>query len=150
MKKLQRKTSTPKRIAKLNFIFLSPVKGLQKRKLKKYLLSAANQLNLCGNFNVVFCNSQLAGKLNRSFRKKNYQPDILTFWYEDQREADIIINTQFLDKDPNKACLRLGVHGLVHLTGLNHEVPEQHNSFFRLERKILDYLQVKAASTLPT
>jgi len=150
MKKLLKKPNTPKRIVKLNFIFHIPVKGLDKKKLKTYLLIAANQLSLSGIFNVVFCDPQLAGKLNLKFRKKNYPPDILTFWYEDQKEADIIINTRFLEKDPNTTCLRLGVHGLVHLTGLDHEVPEQQDSFFRLEQKVLNYLQVKAASTLPT
>jgi probable rRNA maturation factor len=86
---------------------------------------------------VLFCGDELIRDLNRDYREKDEPTDVLSFEMGDRIEeegntaylaGDIVISLPALERnaadfsvDPDTELKRLLIHGILHLSGLDHE-----------------------------
>ena len=81
--------------------------------------------------------------LNRSYRRKNYATDVLSFPAESPMLGDLVIATGVAKRQAREAGhsyhteLRvLALHGLLHLLGYDHEDPKDRGRMRRVEARL--------------
>jgi probable rRNA maturation factor len=94
------------------------------------------ELNEDINVSLVFCSRQTIHELNLNYRKKDKPTDVLSFIYGDRSVFDdeesfygeIVICPEIAEKQApdfggnlNSEIKRLLIHGILHLTGYDHE-----------------------------
>ena len=91
-------------------------------------LVADNFSKRIGNLNYLFCNDEEILEVNKKFLQHDYFTDIITFDYSHKTivSGDIVIsldtvksNSEKFNEDYSKELLRVIVHGLLHLCGVN-------------------------------
>ncbi len=87
---------------------------------------------------LVLCGDALARRMNETYRKKSYFPNVLSFPLS-KTEGEIFLNVRCAEREAaqmhvsvNKRLALLFVHGLFHLKGLDHS-----DRMEREEQKIL-------------
>jgi probable rRNA maturation factor len=103
---------------------------------------------------VVFCNDVYMTELNARFRGKEEPTDILSFSQMEGESpdsppssgcaGDIVISVESLRSNAaefgiseNEELKRLIVHGILHLTGMNHDTNEIGEPMIELQERIL-------------
>lgn len=78
------------------------------------------------SLSVVICGDALAQRLNTEYRKKTYQPNVLSFPLDDH-EGEIFLNIRSAEREAKAAHIStkkrmalLFVHGCFHLKGMDH------------------------------
>lgn len=103
-----------------------------------------------GNLCYLFCNDDEILDVNRRFLNHDYFTDIITFDYsrKDKVSGDIFIsldtvksNSVDLKTSYNTELLRVIVHGLLHLCGINDKSPEERIVMERNEDQALEMLK---------
>ena len=103
-----------------------------------------------GNLCYLFCNDDEILDVNRQFLNHDYFTDIITFDYsrKDKVSGDIFIsldtvksNSVDLKTSYNTELLRVIVHGLLHLCGINDKSPEERIVMERNEDQALEMLE---------
>ena len=103
-----------------------------------------------GNLNYIFCNDDRILEVNRQFLGHDYYTDIITFDYSNSHRisGDMVIsldtvrsNAEQLGVDYNTELLRVIVHGVLHLCGINDKGPG--------EREIMEQHENEALAILP-
>lgn len=132
----------------------------EKKELKKLINYAVKYLNLKDiEFGVIFVDNNKIKELNRIYRNKDRETDVITFRLADYEEVifnnvnilgDIYIS---LDKalsqsiEYNHSYLRelsfLLIHGFLHLLGYDHMNEEDEKVMFKLQEEILDGYGIK-------
>ena len=128
------------------------------RKIRKLNTKENKFKNNIFFFTLLLSDNSEIRKLNKKFRKKNIETDILSFPFQTKIElknkinkekeiylGDIIIN---LNKIKNKNFLkdfkiefdRLWVHGLVHLFGHDHKKDKDFIKMNRIEKKYFNII----------
>ena len=118
------------------FTISSTVKKYPKRHpyeaMKRKILGARYELSL------AFVGKARAATLNKSYRNKNYSPNVLSFPLT-ETAGEIVICPQVAESEAAKFDLSvtgyiayLFIHGLLHLKGLDHG-----DTMEKLERKYL-------------
>lgn len=102
-------------------------------KTEMWLYEVAAQHNrIIGNLNYLFCDDEEILTINRKFLQHDYFTDIITFDYshKERVSGDIFIsvetvksNAEKLDAKFNSELLRVIVHGLLHLCGIDDKGP---------------------------
>lgn len=102
---------------------------------------------------VVIVDDVRIQEINREFRGKDQATDVISFSYLDDADpmgdddlvGEIYISFETLTKeandlgvDPNHLFLRIGVHGLLHVIGYNHETDTQARQMESKERTLLE------------
>jgi probable rRNA maturation factor len=89
-------------------------------KLARAVLGARYELSL------VVCGDSLAQKMNKTYRKKSYKSNVLSFPLS-KNEGEIFLNAQCAKREAKKygttfqkRLALLYVHGCFHLKGLKH------------------------------
>lgn len=82
------------------------------RKAKDKVLGKKYELDL------VFASSQLMRKLNRKYRRKNKDSNVLAFALS-PGVGQIFLNPSYIKKEKGDV-FALYIHGLLHLSGYNH------------------------------
>lgn len=107
-------------------------------------------LELQGDITVKLGSSQEARELNREYRQKDYPTDVLSFPLNQQLPGgyylgDIFIcyplareQAQRFNIPLNNELLRLMIHGLLHLSGYDHE--QDSGEMEKLQEKLLNQL----------
>lgn len=107
--------------------------------------------------NVVVVDDPYIREINREFRNIDQPTDVISFSYlsdddpagqrEDDVAGEIYISYQIVEKeakrlgvDPGSLFLRVGVHGLLHVVGFEHESDEDAAAMEREEKLILSRL----------
>lgn len=87
---------------------------------------------------LVVCGDTLARRINRTYRKKEYSPNVLSFPLGEY-EGEIFLNVRCAEREARSAGIsarervaHLFVHGCLHLRGLKHGTAME-----KLERKML-------------
>lgn len=105
---------------------------------------------VCGPLNYIFCNDDKILQVNRQFLNHDYFTDIITFDYSRRHivSGDMFIsldtvatNAELFDGDYRRELLRVVVHGLLHLCGINDKGPG--------EREIMEAHENAALAMLP-
>ena len=122
--------------------------------LKDVLKKGLKKLNIdeC-EFNIIVVNNDYIHELNKNYRGKDTETDVISFALEDDKTfnpqgrvlGDIYIS---IDKAHSQALeyghsfLRefcfLGVHGMLHLLGYDHMTKDDEKVMFSLQEEILE------------
>jgi len=122
--------------------------------LKKVLKKGLKILNInkC-EFNIIVVNKDYIHELNKNYRGKDMETDVISFALEDDKTfnlesrvlGDIYISIDRVysqAKDYGHSNMRefcfLAVHGMLHLLGYDHMNKEDEEVMFSLQDKILE------------
>tara|TARA_B100000579_G_C22623244_1_gene752931 strand:+ start:423 stop:857 length:435 start_codon:yes stop_codon:yes gene_type:complete len=116
-----------------------------KRKIKKLsFINFFNKKNF--HFTLLLTNKKVIKKLNKKFRKKNKETDVLSFPLKSHinknYKGDIaicyeIINTRSKNTNFSIELDKIWVHGLLHLLGYNHIKLKDYKLMLKREQDIL-------------
>ena len=116
-----------------------------KKKIKK--LSLIKSLK-CKNFHftLLLTNKTIIRKLNKKFRKKNKDTDVLSFplksHFNKNYKGDIAICYEIINLRSKKTNFyiefdKMWIHGLLHLLGYNHVKLKDYKQMLKREHDIL-------------
>lgn len=100
-----------------------------------------------GNINYLFCDDNEILRVNRQFLNHDYFTDIITFDYShrDRISGDLFIsldtvrsNAVSLDENYQKELLRVIVHGVLHLCGIDDKGPGEREIMESYENRALN------------
>ncbi|HEX9112456.1 MAG TPA: rRNA maturation RNase YbeY [Terriglobales bacterium] len=126
-------------------IFNKPVAGLTKLALTRFIARARRAAGLRGTVNVLLTTNAEMKSLNRRFRGKNKATDVLSFPpapdANKEFAGDIAIsaeiatqNVRDLGHDSAVEVKILTLHGILHLSGYDHE--RDHGQMARREQQL--------------
>lgn len=121
--------------------------ALDFHKIKNWLegVAAAHEKKV-GNLNYLFCDDKCILETNLKFLNHDYYTDIITFdySYKNRVSGDIFIsletvksNAEKFSENYQRELLRVIVHGLLHLCGINDKAPGEREIMEREEDKAL-------------
>ena len=99
-----------------------------------------------GDIAYIFCNDDRILEVNRQYLNHDYYTDIITFDYSTPHtiSGDIFIsldtvksNAEMLGTDPRRELLRVVIHGILHLCGINDKGPGEREIMEAAEEKAL-------------
>lgn len=102
-----------------------------------------------GSLNYLFCDDEEILRVNREFLQHDYYTDIITFDYTRGTRAsgDMVIsldtvrsNADELGENPTRELLRVIVHGLLHLCGINDKGPGEREVMEKNENEALELI----------
>ena len=100
-----------------------------------------------GNLNYIFCNDDRILEVNKEFLGHDYYTDIITFDYS---EPAVVSGDMFISLDTvlgnsskfhtsyDKELMRVIIHGVLHLCGINDKGPGERAVMEAAEEKALD------------
>ena len=103
-----------------------------------------------GDLAYIFCDDEKIIQVNRQFLSHDYYTDIITFDYSTRRRVsgDMFIsldtvasNAELFGRDYQEELLRVVIHGVLHLCGINDKGPG--------EREIMEMNENEALAMLP-
>lgn len=107
---------------------------------------AASYDKRCGNISYVFCDDEHILEVNKAFLQHDYYTDIITFDYSVGRiiSGDVFIsvdtvmsNAQGLGVSYDSELLRVIIHGVLHLCGIDDKGPGEREIMERRENEAL-------------
>lgn len=102
-----------------------------------------------GNLNYIFCDDERILEINKKFIGHDYYTDIITFDYSDPKvvHGDMYIsldtvfsNSKKFNTSYNEELMRVIVHGLLHLCGINDKGPGERAIMESAENEALNKL----------
>lgn len=112
---------------------------------------ARSHARIVGELTYIFCDDDKIIDVNRQFLQHDYYTDIITFDYTrgSLLRGDMFIsldtvltNSQLVGADYNTELLRVIIHGVLHLCGINDKGPG--------EREIMEHYENEALEMLST
>ena len=100
-----------------------------------------------GNLNYIFCNDDRILEVNKKFLGHDYYTDIITFDYSEpgRVSGDIFIsldtvlsNSSKYHTSYEKELMRVIIHGVLHLCGINDKGPGERAVMEAAEERALD------------
>lgn len=94
---------------------------------------------------VAYVDEQEIVRINKEFLKRDYVTDIISFRYDEDNSNTQIEGTLYcclsrivdqakeFDEAPEKECLRILIHGLLHLIGYDDQSDSEKKEMTRLE-----------------
>ncbi|MDR0313491.1 MAG: rRNA maturation RNase YbeY [Treponema sp.] len=123
---------------------------LWEKRAKTYVLKALKFLEKDRwDLSVLFCGNNCIRQLNNRYRNKDEATDVLSFALgETERgrylSGDIVISLETLDENakyfkvqPDEELRRLLVHGILHLSGMDHKTNKADEPMLQLQEKVL-------------
>lgn len=120
---------------------------LDEAKLHSWIEAVArNHEKNVGTLTYIFCDDEYILATNREFLQHDYYTDIITFDYSNSRRisGDMVIsldtvrsNAEQLGVDYNSELLRVVIHGVLHLCGINDKGPGEREIMERHENEAL-------------
>lgn len=111
---------------------------------------ARNHNRVVGPLTYIFCSDEKILEVNRQFLQHDYFTDVITFDYSSHRRisGDIFIsldtvrsNAELFQRAYNEEFMRVVIHGVLHLCGINDKGPG--------EREIMEAHENAALALLP-
>ena len=122
--------------------------------LKKKFNKLLNKFKITSNvqeISIFLTNSEKMRQLNLRFRKKNKPTDVLSFPINIVKKkigylGDIAISYEIVNKRSKKSNFnyefdKMWVHGYLHLLGYDHKKTREFEKMYKLEKKILNYIE---------
>ncbi|MBJ2184107.1 MAG: rRNA maturation RNase YbeY [Muribaculaceae bacterium] len=127
------------------------LQGVDTRRLEQWIEQVVAAHNrFLGPVSYIFCNDDRILEVNRQFLNHDYFTDIITFDYSHWRvvSGDMFIsldtvrtNAEQVGASYDRELLRVIVHGILHLCGINDKGPG--------EREIMERHEDEALAMLP-
>ena len=104
---------------------------------------------------IILVNSDYIQKINKRYRNEDRPTDVISFSYSDEVEipieddsvGELYISFEYVEKeaklqgvDPRHLLMRVALHGLLHVTGYDHETDSEAHEMEEEERRILGQL----------
>ena len=111
---------------------------------------AQNHGRTVGDLTYIFCDDEKIIEVNRQFLQHDYYTDIITFDYSSRKRiaGDMFIsldtiktNAELFQRAYNEELMRVVIHGVLHLCGINDKGPG--------EREIMEMHENEALAILP-
>ena len=111
---------------------------------------AQNHGRTVGDLTYIFCDDEKIIEVNRQFLQHDYYTDIITFDYSSRKRiaGDMFIsldtiksNAELFQHAYNEELMRVVIHGVLHLCGINDKGPG--------EREIMEMHENEALAILP-
>lgn len=111
---------------------------------------AQNHGRTVGDLTYIFCDDEKILEVNRQFLQHDYYTDIITFDYSSRKRiaGDMFIsldtiksNAELFQRVYNEELMRVVIHGVLHLCGINDKGPG--------EREIMEMHENEALAILP-
>ena len=105
-----------------------------------------------GNLNYIFCSDDRILKVNKEFLGHDYYTDIITFDYSEPGKVsgDMFISIETVETNSfkfhtsyDKELLRVIIHGVLHLCGINDKGPGERAVMEAAEEKALNMWYMK-------
>lgn len=130
------------------------IPSINQKKIKDWVSQVAAQHgHKVGELAYLFCSDEKILEVNKEYLQHDYYTDIITF---DYTEGDVISGDMFISLDTVKSnaekygatsydeeLLRVMIHGVLHLCGLNDKTEEEENKMREEENKALSLMQIK-------
>lgn len=120
------------------------------KKIKAWIIEVANRHDKkVGDLTYVFCDDEKILEVNRQFLQHDYYTDIITFDYSNKRRisGDMFIsldtvksNAELFNKSFDEEFMRVIIHGVLHLCGINDKGEGEREIMERHENEALDLL----------
>ena len=100
-----------------------------------------------GNLNYIFCNDDRILEVNKEFLGHDYYTDIITFDYSEPGvvSGDMFISLETVETNSfkfhtsyDKELMRVIIHGVLHLCGINDKGPGERAVMEAAENRALD------------
>lgn len=107
---------------------------------------AADHDRIVGEMTYIFCNDEKILDVNRKFLNHDYYTDIITFDYSRGRmvSGDMFIsldtvasNAEMVGQKYERELLRVIIHGVLHLCGINDKGPGEREVMESFEERAL-------------
>lgn len=115
--------------------------------LEKWIQQVASNHNrILGPLTYIFCDDQKIIEVNRQFLNHDYFTDIITFDYSRRKliSGDMFVsletvasNAELVQQPYRKELLRVIIHGVLHLCGINDKGPGEREIMEAEENKAL-------------
>lgn len=135
---------------KINFFYENVAKP--KIKLSKIRLWISEIAKLydksIGEINYIFCDNKYIIKINQEYLNHNYNTDIITFDYSENKKlkADLFISLETVTLNAKKyntedtEIYRVIIHGILHIMGINDKTPEEFKNMKQAEDNALSLI----------
>lgn len=121
-----------------------------KRTVSAWIKSVAETYGKrCGDISYIFCSDEKILEVNLQFLKHDYYTDIITFDYSNGKiiSGDLFISLDTVRTNAGKfgqpyeqELLRVIIHGVLHLCGINDKGPGEREIMENAENKALKLL----------
>ena len=122
---------------------------LDRKALRAWItaVAATYEGRKAGNLNYIFCNDERILEVNKEFLGHDYYTDIITFDYS---EPDVVSGDMYISLDTvltnsekfhtsyEKELLRVIIHGVLHLCGINDKGRGERAVMEAAENRALD------------
>jgi probable rRNA maturation factor len=128
--------------------FPPPLPRKTVRAFAERVLDALNAENR--RVTIVFCGDSFIRHLNKQYRQKDEPTDVLSFTIGETRRGtfyagDIVISVETLERnardfsvDKEEELRRLIIHGILHLSGMDHETNDhEREAMLVLQEKLI-------------
>lgn len=123
---------------------------LDTSRLEEWIVMVADSHNrIVGPLTYIFCDDPKIIEVNRQFLNHDYFTDIITFDYSRGRmiSGDMFISLDTVESNSvmvgatyNRELLRVIIHGVLHLCGINDKGPGEREIMESFENKALELL----------
>ena len=121
--------------------------AIRRRDVSKWVRQvAASYGRRVGEIGYLFCDDEKILEVNREYLSHDYYTDIITFDYTDGDviNGDLVIsldtvrsNAELFGKEYDDELLRVIIHGILHLCGINDKGPGERELMEAAENKAL-------------
>ena len=122
---------------------------LDRKALRAWItaVAATYQGRKAGNLNYIFCNDERILEVNREFLGHDYYTDIITFDYSEPGVVSgdmyisldtVLTNSEKFHTSYEKELLRVIIHGVLHLCGINDKGRGERAVMEAAEERALD------------
>lgn len=121
-------------------------------KVQDWIVQVASDLGFTiGKLNYCFCSDDYILETNRSFLQHDYYTDIITFDYTSgsRISGDMVIsldtvasNAADMNVEYGQELLRVIIHGVLHLCGINDKGPGEREVMENAENRALDIWKI--------
>ena len=125
--------------------------SIKKREVTKWIRAvAASYGRKVGEVGYLFCDVEKILEVNREYLQHDYYTDIITFDYDegDTINGDLVIsldtvrtNAEQFGKAYEEELMRVIIHGILHLCGINDKGPGEREIMEAAENKALAMFQ---------
>jgi rRNA maturation RNase YbeY len=125
--------------------------SFKKRETSNWIKAVAATYNKkVGDIGYIFCSDEKILEVNKEYLQHDYYTDIITFDYTESNtiSGDIFIsldtvksNSEQFRTNYNNELLRVVIHGVLHLCGINDKTPKERAYMTQCENEALKLLE---------
>ena len=126
---------------------VTPMPDIDAPLLEKWIAAVAKTHNrIVGPLTYIFCDDQKIIEVNRQFLNHDYFTDIITFDYSRGRMVSgdmfisldtVLSNSELVGATYQRELLRVIIHGVLHLCGINDKGPGEREIMENFENQAL-------------